>query len=323
MELFFQIALLAVGLFLLWKTGGLCVKYAVGFSTIYGFNRYSVGFLLFAISTGLPEISSAVISSLKKVPELSVGDLIGSSLVNLTLVLGIIILVAKNMLVDSRLKKKLIKASIAIFAVLIALSFFPFRGWIFGAILIAVYFGANYWSKEKGTQEKKESSYTNAKNGLLSTKLEITLKLFGSLGLLLLSSWLTVDAAVKVATLLGINLTLLGRTILAIGTSFPELVLDLQAVRRKEYALALGDLFGSSLLNITFILGILMMMNHSLELSFALKLLPYFAVVLIWSVQALIRKSAFTVKDGCVFLLIFLSYIGLSIFGHFAVAKGF
>ena len=325
MELVFQFTLLVVGLILLWKMGELCVRNALGFSSLYGIHQFTVGFLIFAISTGFPEISSAIMSTFTGVPELSVGDLLGSSFVNMSLILGIIAVVGKNLAIAPPLRKNLFKVLALISLIVIWFLIDQTGNVITAFILIALYIGSAFWfqlgiSKEEAKEEIgeiEEAMEKEEKKAFLSPKLDILFKLFGSLALLLLSSWITVHAATQIATLMGVNLALLGGTLIAIGTSFPELVLEIHAIRRKEYALALGDLFGSRLLNISFILGLLMLFNKELDLSYVWHILPFIGAILIWTTFALFRKREISWKDGIVFLGVFTAYMGYSAYSHF------
>ncbi len=326
MDLIFQFTLLVVGLALLWKMGELAVRNALGFSTIFGIHQFTVGFFIFAISTGFPEISAAIVSSLNKVPELSVGDLVGSSFVNMSLILGIITLLAKRIEIDPSLRKKLFKSIVMIIFTLFWIVLVKADHLFTAILLILVYAVSIFWfraglPKKEATREIKEIEQEVEKvekKAMISPKIDILIKLFGSLGLLLLSSWIIVHAAMNVGAIMNIDLTLLGGTVIAIGTSFPELALEIHAIKRKEYSLALGDLFGSSLLNISFVLGFLMLMNPQIDLSFVWKLFPFIGAVLIWVIQAIIRKRAITKGDGYLFLAIFLCYIGWSFYSYFS-----
>lgn len=325
MELFFQFTLLLIGLALLWRMGELCVRNALGFSAIFGIHQFTIGFFIFAISTGLPEISSAVVSSLNKVPELSVGDLLGSTFVNMSLILGIIAILANKITISPALRKNLFIVVIMIAVLITWFILVKITNLINGILLITVYLISIYWfrgglPKEDTTKEIKEIKQEvkkEEKKAIISPKINILAKLFGSLGLLLLSSWITVHAAVKLSKLMHINLTLVGGTLIAVGTSFPELVLEIHAVKRKEYSLALGDLFGSSLLNISFVLGMLLVFNPKVNLSFVWKLLPFISAVLVWVFQGLVRKKELTRRDGLIFFAIFLCYIGSIAYSHF------
>jgi len=324
MELFFQFMLLALGLVFLWKMGELSVQYALGFSTIYGIHQFSVGFFIFAISTGLPEISSAIVSSLNKVPELSVGDLMGSTLANVSLILGVIAIYAREIEVSSFLRKKLFKVIGLTALILVGLTFHKGNGLIMGIALTAIYLLSIFWfqgglPKQDTSEEISEIEEKVRKKGFFSPKIDILLKLMGSLTVLLLASWVIVHSSVNISGSLGIDLTVLGGTLIAVGTSFPELALEIHAIKRKKYSLALGDLFGSSLLNISFILGILLLFNKSVDLSFIWQVLPFMGAILLWVSRALFRKKSITRRDGYLFLLVFCAYIGWNVYSHFSI----
>lgn len=329
MEILFQLILLLVGLVLLWKMGEFSVRSALGFSAIYGVHQFTVGFLIFAISTGLPEISSAVVSSINKVSELSVGTLMGSSFVNMSLILGIIAFVAREIEISPLLRKRLFKVVAMIIVILVFCMIVQVGSLYKGILLIALYVGSIFWFQAgipKGEaseeiHEIEEEVEKVEKKAFLSPKVDISLKLFGSLALLLIASWVTVHAATKLSAQMNIDLALLGGTLIAVGTSFPELVLEIHAIKKKEYALALGDLFGSSLLNISLILGMLMLMNKQVDLSYVWQILPFIGAVLIWVLQGLFRKKGITRVDGILFLAIFACYVGWSLYSHFSVVR--
>jgi len=317
MELLFQIVLLVVGLALLWKVGEKTVQDAVGFSVAFGIERFTIGFFIFAISTGLPEISSAVVSSIRGVPELSSGDLLGSSFVNMSLILGISILVAKEMEIHADLRKKLF-ATIGLLALLfIGIAINPIENLFTGILLVLIYIGSFFWFQvgmpkkevEKEVREVEKKMVAEEKKWGMSPKAIISLRLLRSLIFLILSSWLTVHAAANVAELLDLELNIVGATFVAVGTSLPELALEIHAVRRKEYALAVGDIFGSSLLNISFILGILVFMNPNLELRLSKVILPFALAVIGWMAIRLFQKKPLVKKDGLLFIGAFVVYM--------------
>lgn len=317
MALLLQFILLCIGLLLLWKIGELAVRNALGFSVIFGIEKFTIGFFIFAISTGLPEISSAIISSIQKVPELSAGDLMGSTFVNVSLILGIAILIAGQIEIESSLRKNLFATIGLILAIFIGIALAPQGNIFIGILLIIIYVGSALWfqtalptkevSKEISEVEKQVEKIE--KKPFFSPKIDVLIKLSGSLIILLMSSWLTVYSATRVAHFLNINLSLFGGTLIAVGTSLPELALEIHAIRRREYSLVLGDIFGSSLLNVSLILGILILFNSGLDLTFGRQILPFLIFSIGGTVFRLIQKHPFLRKDGYGFIALFLLYI--------------
>jgi len=317
MELLLQLFLLCAGLILLWKVGELAVRNALGVSAIYGIEKFTIGFFIFAIATGLPEICSAIVSSIQKVPQLSAGDLMGSTFVNISLILGISAIIAKEIEIESSLRKNISGTIALIVAIFIGILFVPTGNIFIGTLLIIIYLGSAIWfqaalpKKEvsKEISEVEEEVENEEKKALLSPKIDLLLKLMGSLTLLIMSSWLTVYSATKVSALLNINLPLLGGTLIAVGTGLPELSLEINAIRRKEYSLALGDIFGSSLLNISLILGMLILANKNLDLAFGRQVFSFLMIGLGWMTFRLIQKKPISRADGYIFIGIFLFYI--------------
>lgn len=327
LDLVFQFALLAIGLGLLWKIGGMAVQNAIGFSDIFGISRFTIGFFIFAISTGLPEISSTIVASLKGVPELSSGTLMGSTFVNLTLSMGIVVTLAKKIEIESPLRKKLFWTSLLILIIFAELVIAPNYQIFSGIILIIVYIGSFFLfqpRKQLGEAKREIEEIAgkveeSEKKALISPKIDITGKLLISLALLVGCSWITVHAAANISEMLDIGVSIIGASLVAIGTGLPEIALEVHAVRRREYALALGDIFGSSLLNVSLVLGILLLMNRQVDLSIAKVIFPFVIAAIGWTFVRLIPQKPFKRVDGVAYfglLAVYLVTLGILQSGH-------
>lgn len=312
MDLGLSFFLLSLGLGLLWKTGGWSVSNAVRFAVVYKIENFAVGFFIFAVATGIPEITSAIVSSAKKIPELSASNLIGSTFVNTCLQVGLAALVAYKLPIEVFLRKRLKATCLAISAIMIILVFDPQNRIYLGFGLVAVYIFSLIWMFKENTNRFAEEVKREEKgtNGIFSPKIDVAIKLAASLFLLMLSAWLSVTSAVWIAQGLNVPLPLIGATVVAVGTALPEMTLEVHAVLRKEYGLALGDIFGSSLLNIGFLLGMLILFNPYFDLSIARTVFPFFSINIVWVFYRLFRKHAFTLYDGIFFIVLFASYIG-------------
>ncbi len=317
MHLLIYLFLLLLGLTLLWKGGEYCVKYSVEFSLLYHIESFTIGFFLFSVTTGLPEISSALVSSIKKVPQLSSGDLIGSAFFNLTFVLSLVILLVRKIEIEKLLLRRILLTTGLIFVIIIVTAFFSIYSMFLGMGLIALYFLSlfffrNPYQKKSYQAEKKEAKKDVEKlekKAFFSAKIDVFLKLIVSLLVLILGSWLTINASIQVARDLHFDLAAMGGTFIAIGTGLPELSLELNAVRKKQYYLALGDIFGSSLLNVSFILGLLLTFNPGLSLGFAKIILPLFLFVLIYILLRAVFTKKFQNIDGYILLTSFVVYL--------------
>ena len=140
-------------------------------------------------------------------------------------------------------------------------------------------------------------------NNASHNKAKLVAVFAASVVLLLVSSKFLVDSAIQITSMMFIPQTLFGATAVAIGTTLPELSVELRAIREREYALAMGDLFGSAVTNITLVLGTLAILSP-LEINVGALLAPvlltFVAAVFIW---AMLRKNGFLSKKSAFFLL--------------------
>ncbi|WP_414837579.1 sodium:calcium antiporter [Candidatus Nanosalina sp. VS9-1] len=293
-----QLLLLAIGFIGLWYSAERTVENSEGLVQKLGMSGFTFGAIFVSVSTGLPEIFTALVSTMQKVPELSAGDIIGSTLVNMTLILGATALTAREMeLTEDDIH--LIKASCA--------TIFIAAGILYAAGALTAYtslaltglyiaflslFGDSYFKMD--SHEDGELRYSVLRTGL------------GLVGLLVFAR-VTVFSAVNIGEILGIPVEILGTTVVAVGTGLPELAFEITSVKNGDYDLALGDIFGSTVVNITLVTGLLGAMN-TLVLTHAI---PVLAMILAVSagIFLLSRKKNFSWIDGAVLLGLFILYM--------------
>lgn len=322
-----QWVLLFAGLGLLWWAGDRAVRYAVEFTDIFGITSFTVGFLIMSVSTGLPEIVTAIITVVEDAAPLSAGNLIGSSLVNLSLVLGLSAVAAGTMSVDREEERSLLKI-LAVITVLVSLIFVTSHLTMWhGALLVGTYIGAVWMLKRGGLmrkivrEETAAATEEHAAETFLAGPYGTGLKFLGSLAFVIVGAELTVSSALSLTEVIGLSMEAMGATIVAVGTGLPEITLELNAVKRKEYALALGDIFGSTLVNLALVLGFLSLLNPA-----PIDTLPLVGTVLYLGVTILyIWKIALTDREidrreGLVLIILFLAYLVEEI-GVFAVLR--
>lgn len=223
-----------------------------------------VAALLVALSTSLPELFVGILSALEGQPEISLGNVLGSNVANLSLVIGGAALVSGSVsVVGDFMKKELVAAFLAgCLPILLVMDGNLTR--IDGLLLLGAY--GVYISevviagKHKSLAEKGGRRHY----GILK-KLKILhknnsdvwlLKLLGGIAGLILAADLLVKMASGLASSLGLPPFLIGLLVVSIGTSLPELVLEIGAIKRKEIALVFGDLLGSIVANATLIIGV-------------------------------------------------------------------
>lgn len=252
----FEVALLLVSLIVLAKSSDIVTDKAVILSQYFRVSQMAIGFLLIAGATSLPELSVSVIASVMGQGAISAGNVFGSNIADVFLVLG-----ACAFLYRLRLKKQdAVEIGGVVLVTTIITLYFIYSAFVLGSPVIARWEGIVlllafagyifYVLREK--EFPKDGAVTVTKREALNAFVIF----FAGIGLVLVSSGIAVDSAVRISDLFGISRTFLGATIVAIGTSLPELSVELAAVRKRQYALAVGDAIGSTITNITLVLGV-------------------------------------------------------------------
>lgn len=308
MTLFFFLFLFLLGVFLLWKSSDWSISSAIRFSEVFQVHGFIVGFLIFSMATNLPEIISAIVSSIEGAPELSSGDLVGSAFVNLSLQLGIASLIAKKLPIELSLRNHLIRNVVVVILILSILIFFAETSIYLGIMITLFYFIACIWlpktAKPAQLNEEKSVHFH-----FFSPKIDVMIKLAGSLLLVVISGWLTVTSAIQMAKAWHVPLVYVGATFMAVGTSLPELALEIHSIKRREYGLALGDIFGSSMLNLSFILGPLFIFNPTFPLVLPKIIYPFFLPAIALILFRMCRTLHFSRWDGGILIALFVLYI--------------
>lgn len=289
---------LIAGLVGLWYSAEKTVGNAEELVKSLGIPGFMFGAVFISVSTGLPEIATALISAYEGVPELSAGDIIGSSLVNLTFVLGVSTLAAKGLELHGEDLDLIRDAGIATMLAALVLIIFQELSLGVVAALLLIY-GAFLYRAEHSAFKMDEEGEASKKT--------VFMTLMG-VAALLISARIMVTGAKGLGEALGIPIELLGATVVAVGTGLPELAFEVAAIKEGDYSLALGDIFGSTLVNITLTLGILGLISTPSIVSLMPILL---AIVLVGALTMFFSwKGEFSMKEASILLLIFLTYIG-------------
>ena len=259
--LFLQIALLVVGFVLLVKGADFFVDGSSAIARIFNIPSVVIGLTIVAFGTSLPELAVSLTSAIKEVEGIAFGNVVGSNIVNLLLVGGVACAIAP-MSVEKSLMHKDFPFSILITLALLVLLSDQFltggsRNIISRAdgfillIFFAIFMYSTVSYSLKNPQESDESESNEKPSALKST-------IFTILGLagVIAGGQLVVKSATFIAKAAGMSETLIGLTIVAFGTSLPELVTSVIAARKNENDIAMGNIIGSNIFNILFILGL-------------------------------------------------------------------
>lgn len=260
-----DVLLLALGLLLLIGGGDALVRGAASLARQLGISPLVVGLTVVAFGTSAPELAVNVSAALRGSGELSFGNIVGSNIANIGLVIGITALirpVAMHLAIITREIPMMTLASLA--AILMAAdallgqgehdAFGRADGWILLLLFcVFLYYTISDALKERSHAKADDEMELTGKPR--STRVSVVLTLAGFAGLIG-GGRLTVDAAIEVARSLGVSEGLIGVTIVAVGTSLPELVTSLVSVMRKQTDLAVGNVVGSNIFNLLFVMGI-------------------------------------------------------------------
>lgn len=210
-----------------------------------------IGLTIVAMGTSMPEFFVSLMSALKGTPDLAVGNVVGSNIFNTLLIVGVAAMVTPIVILRSTVKKDMPWAMLASVA-LAALCLDSTISRVDAAILTAAFIAFILYTLYQARKGKEEESAEDKK---LSPLVAVGLVLLG-LACLILGSNLFVDSATKVAEQLGVSQAVIGLTIVAGGTSLPELATSVVAARKGQSAIAIGNVIGSNVYNVLMIIGI-------------------------------------------------------------------
>ncbi|WP_288341936.1 calcium/sodium antiporter [uncultured Dubosiella sp.] len=260
-----------------------------------------VGLTIAAIGTSLPEASVSVISALHQNPEIAISNVLGSNLFNTLMVIGCCAIIFP-IHVGPELKKRDIPFNVLISAVLclIAVCFHRLSRLAGAGLLAALVVYLVYLCTHTKIEKEEQP-------GDMLPPGKIVLYILGGLIAIVAGGQLVVNNATAIATALGWSQTLIGVTIVAIGTSLPELVTSLVACKKGESGLGLGNAVGSNIFNILFILG-----ASSAIAPYAINAQSVVDCVLVLLVAVLLfvlsRNEKISKKEGVLFVLLYVAY---------------
>ncbi|MEX2607621.1 MAG: calcium/sodium antiporter [Kiritimatiellia bacterium] len=247
-----------VGVWALIRSSDHFVQGASGIATWYKLSPLVIGIVIVGFGTSAPEMVVSASSALKGNPALALGNAYGSNIANIGLILGITALIIPIQVHSSLLRKELpllTLVTLVSFAILYNLQLSRLDGVIL-LIVFALVMTLTIWMSLKNPNDEMLKTLSEELPvGAVSLK-KALLQLVAGLVLLILSSKAVVWGAVELATLAGISELVIGLTVVAVGTSLPELASTLAAVRKGEHDMAIGNVVGSNLFNTLAVVGI-------------------------------------------------------------------
>jgi cation:H+ antiporter len=259
--MFLDIGMIVAGLVLLILAGDALVKGAVNLSLRLGIPALIVGLTVVAFGTSAPELLVSVDAILEGAPALALGNVVGSNIANILLVLGVPALISA-VPVSRSLSNDFYVMMAATF-VFIGLAFTGVFDWPQGLVLLLgltlmlahSYLRARNHRRDARDQMADDTlELEGAEPGIAGWRIALYL-IVGIVGLPL-GAGLLVDGAVNIATVLGVSEAVIGLTLVAIATSLPELATTVAAALRREAGVAMGNVIGSNIFNLLAIIGV-------------------------------------------------------------------
>ena len=312
-----NIILLIVGFVILIKGADIFVDGASGIATNFKVPKMLIGLTIVAFGTSAPEFAVSVKSLLSHNGEIVLGNVIGSNILNILLILGASSLVHPLSVKNSTVKKELPITMLitTLFIVLLSDSLFD-KGItnIFtrsDGIVLLLFFSVFIYYLISMTRKKQEDD-TEIKSLPLSKAIIYTI--VGIIGIVAGSNFV-VDSASTIASLLGISERMIALTIIALGTSLPELVTSLTATKKGEYDIAIGNVVGSNIFNIGMVIGVPVALFGGIpNITFSYIDLMVMLVSAVLLFMFSFNDYKLSKKEGIVFLILFITYYSYILF---------
>jgi len=303
---------ICIGLVLLIKGGELLFDGSIAFSLKMDIPKFIVGMTVVSIATSAPEFIVSIQAALMNYPDLALGNVIGSNLANIALVLGIIIIITP-IKVDKLFYKidwpvMMVVTLIFVFLVSKDNSLGKMDGIIL-LILLIIYFIFLFFFQRNRIDDSEVNSFTSD----FSFYKIFSLMLFGAF-LLWLGSEVLIKGSINLATQLGISERIISVSIIAFGTSIPELSTSIIAIINKEKGISIGNLIGSNIIDMLGVIGITVIIAPiaNIDQGFIKNDLIWMISVafLLLPLLFLNKKLEFGRIEGIVLIIIYLIFIG-------------
>lgn len=250
MEILLQLVLLALGFMLLGKGADWFVEGAANIAAKFGISQLVIGLTIVAMGTSAPEAAVSIAASLKGSADITIGNIVGSNILNILVILGLSAVITPLILARSTARVEA-PFVVAVTGLLLYQGRDGVISFADGLVLIgvfALYLAYLYKMAMSGGSEENPLDVMSIGKCIVYT--------LGGLAVIIAGSEVTVNAATAIAVYVGLSERIIGLTIVALGTSLPELFTSVTAARMGNSGIAIGNIIGSNVFNILFVVGL-------------------------------------------------------------------
>jgi cation:H+ antiporter len=275
-----------------------------------------IGLTIVAFATSAPEILVSVVAAMRGEPDLAFGNAIGSNIANIGLVLGSIAIIRPIELRSATLRREM-PALLAVSLLTVSLFLDTFLSRIDGFVMLTGLVIVMIWLARLGMRSADTDPMAEDYDAEIPQHVSMVaavIWLFVGLGTLLVGAELLVEGAIEIARSLEVSEVVIGITLVAIGTSLPELAVSLVSAMKGEYGLAIGNIVGSNIFNLLAVIGIAAAIEPSAlapsVLSLHIFVMVAFTLVLFAMTYDYDGKSDLSRLEGVALLAAYLAYLG-------------
>ena len=298
-----QILLLAIGFLMLVKGADWFVDGSAGIAKKLGIPQLVIGLTIVAMGTSAPEAAVSINASLKANSGIAIGNVVGSNILNILIILGISALLSTIAIQKSTMRYEM-PYMIFVTIILIVLgmtgSYVTRMEGVILWILFLAYLAYLFYLAKSGIEEESVEDRST---------LKLLLYMIGGGVIVVWGSDITVDSATAIAQMIGLSERFIGLTIVALGTSLPELVTSVVAAKKGNADIAIGNIVGSNIFNILFVIGTAALISPVLyDPAFLFDgIIAVLAGVLLW--VSVLKTKSLRKPWGIVFLLCYGAYL--------------
>lgn len=318
MNILSAIIFLIIGLLVLWKAADFLVSGAVSLANRLGISPLVIGLTIVAMGTSAPEVAASIAATIRGAGDIAIGNVFGSNIANLALVGGLCAMIRPISVRLETLKKEIpvmVAVALLLFPVLYNLTVSRVEGIVL-LVLFAAMIAATVWHTKKQIKQKPdiEAELREQIQTVKTVKeqrlwVNIVIIIVGLAGLAF-GADITLRGAVVLGEKAGLSQAVIGMTIVAVGTSLPELATSLVAVLKRQDDISIGNLVGSNIFNTLLVVGVAGTVRP-LSIDARLAGADYWimvAVSIVFMVMAIFGKRI-SKRDGVILFCIYVAYI--------------